>query len=91
MMGMMGRGDMFSRFRSGVNEAMAVAAMAALLVALFASVYISRRVVAPLHEITRASLRIADGHFEQRVVAPEAGMAHSDELGPAGAGLQPDG
>ena len=81
MMGMMGRGDMFSRFRSGVNEAMAVAAIAALLVALFASVYISRRVVAPLHDITRASLRIADGHFEQRVVAPEAGIAHSDELG----------
>ena len=91
MMGMMGRMDMFSRFRSGVNEALAVAAIAAALAALVASISISRRVVAPRachHAGQPAHCR---GHFEERVVTPEAGLAHSDELGPAGAGLQPDG
>ena len=91
MMGMMGRMDMFRRFRSGVNESLAVAAFAAGLAALIASITISRRVVAPVHAITRASLRIAEGHFGERVVTPQAGLAHSDELGPAGTGFQPDG
>jgi signal transduction histidine kinase len=80
MMGMMGRMDIFSRFRSGVNEAMAVAGFAAGLTALVASITISRRVVAPVHAITRASLRIAEGHFEERVVTPQAGLAHNEEL-----------
>jgi len=80
MMGMMGRMDLFSRFRSGVNESLAVAAFAAGLAALIASITISRRVVAPVHAITRASLRIAEGHFGERVVTADAGLAHSDEL-----------
>ena len=80
MGGMMGRMDLFSRFRSGVNESLAVATFAAALAALAASITISRRVVAPVHAITRASLRIAEGHFEERVVTSDAGLVHSDEL-----------
>ena len=83
MMGMMGEQggmEMFSGFRSGVNEALSVAAIAALLAALIASIVVSRRVVAPVHAITQASLRIADGHFDQRVAVSGKGPAHADEL-----------
>lgn len=83
MMGMMGEQggmEMFSGFRSGVNEALTVAAIAALFAALIASIVVSRRVVAPVHAITQASLRIADGHFDQRVAVSGNGLAHADEL-----------
>lgn len=82
MGGMMGGTgmDMFDNFRAGVNESLAIAAFAALVVALVASIFISRRVVAPLQEITQASLRIADGHFKQRVVFPDGDPQNMDEL-----------
>jgi histidine kinase len=82
MGGMMGGTgmDMFVNFRAGVNESLAIAAFAALVVALVASIFISRRVVAPLQEITQASLRIADGHFKQRVVVPDGDPQNMDEL-----------
>jgi histidine kinase len=83
MMGMMGtpnRMDMFSGFRSGVNEALAVAAGAALLAAFVVSIWISRKVVAPVQAITHASLRIADGKFNQRVVVPGSDPENMDEL-----------
>jgi histidine kinase len=82
MGGMMGGTgtDMFVNFRAGVNESLAIAAFAALVVALVASIFISRRVVAPLQEITQASLRIADGHFKQRVVVLDGDPQNMDEL-----------
>jgi histidine kinase len=83
MMGMMGTPngmDMFSGFRSGVNEALTVAAGAALLAAIVVSVLISRRIVAPIQAITKASLRIADGHFDQRVGLAGSDPEYADEL-----------
>lgn len=83
MMGMMGSAagqDMFGGFRSGVNEALAVAALAASLAALVVSVLISRRVVAPIQAITKASLRIADGHYDQRVGVADGDPEYADEL-----------
>ncbi len=83
MMGMMGRAaemDMFGGFRSGVNEALAVAILAASFAALLVSVVISRRVVAPIQAITKASLRIADGHFGQRVDVVDDVLEYADEL-----------
>jgi histidine kinase len=83
MMGMMGSAaeqDMFGGFRSGVNEALAVAALAASLAALVVSVLISRRVVAPIQAITKASLRIADGHYDQSVGVADGDPAYADEL-----------
>ncbi len=84
MAGMMGGGGpmgMFANFRAGVNEALAVAGAVALLAALVASVFISRRVVAPVQAITHASQRIADGHYDYRVAAPENDLETADELG----------
>jgi histidine kinase len=70
--------SLFTSFRSGVNEALALAAAAALLAALAASVLVSRWVVAPLQAVTRASRRIADGHYDERVAVP--GSPGADEL-----------
>jgi two-component system sensor histidine kinase BaeS len=84
MMGMMGDAtglDMFGGFRSGVNEALAVAALAASLAAIVVSVLISRRVVAPIQAITKASLQIADGHFDQRLHLSDGNPEYADELG----------
>ncbi len=81
MMGEMMDGmDMFSGFRSGVNEALIIATVSAILAALAASVWMSRRVVAPLQELTQASLRIAAGHFDQRVTVRSSGSDQRDEL-----------
>ena len=66
-------------FRSGVNEALAWAALAAVVVASGVSLLISRRIVAPIQEMTRASQRIATGKFDERVNA-----AGQDELGQLG-------
>lgn len=83
MMGMMGGTaglDMFGGFRSGVNEALAVAALSALFAAIVVSIIISRRVVAPIQAITKASLRIADGHYDQRVGLADGNPEYGDEL-----------
>jgi len=82
MPGMMGgkKPDMFSGFRSGVNEALTISAGAALLAALGVSVWMSRKVVAPVQAITQASLRIADGHFNQRVSGANDDPQYADEL-----------
>jgi signal transduction histidine kinase len=80
MMGMTNDADMFSGFRSGVNEALAISAGAALLAALVVSLWMSRKVVAPVQAITHASLRIADGHFDQRVGGSDVDPEKMDEL-----------
>ncbi len=81
MMGDMMEGmDMFSGFRSGVNEALIIAAASATLIALVVSIWMSRRVVAPLQELTQASLRIAAGQFDQRVAVGAYGSDQRDEL-----------
>jgi two-component system sensor histidine kinase BaeS len=87
MMGMMGSPtsvDIFGGFRAGVNEALAVATAASVAVAFAASIFISRRVVAPVQEITQASLRIADGQYNQRVVVANRDSQTMDELAKLG-------
>ena len=79
-MGGSGRMELFNSFRSGVNEALALSAIAALLAAFIASIFISRKLVAPVHAMTQASLRISEGHFEQRVTVPDRDSKYADEL-----------
>ncbi len=81
MMGMMGidmQADLYASFRSAVNEALAVAALAAVGVAMVTSALVSRQVVAPIKAMMQASSRIAEGHYDQRVVVP--GDLARDEL-----------
>ena len=83
--GMMGQGQgmmqgFYAEFRGGLNEALAWAALAAVIVAVGVSLALSRRIVSPLRAMTSASRRIAEGHFEERVQ-----VTSQDELGQMGA------
>jgi histidine kinase len=81
MMGMMGmelETDLFSSFRAAFNEALTLAGLAALGVAVVTSVLVSRQVVAPIKAMMEASGRIAEGNYEQRVILP--GKPDPDEL-----------
>ncbi len=69
-------GAAFQNFRSSFYEALGWAGLAALIVALIVSVFISRGLAAPLRSMTAASRRVAEGHYSERV--PAGG---SDELG----------
>jgi signal transduction histidine kinase len=74
--------DLFTSFRAAVTEALALAALSALLVAAAASYLISRQVVAPVTEMKNASRRIAEGHYDERVrVAGDISRNGQDELG----------
>lgn len=70
-----GRSQLFIDYRAGFNDALMIATLAAMLVALALSLVFSRSVVAPVQAMSLASQRIADGHYEERV--PVEG---SDEL-----------
>ncbi len=69
----------YEDFRSGVNEAFGVAALAAVIVAAGLSLALSRRIIAPLREMTSASRRIAEGKYDERVAVKSL-----DELGQLG-------
>jgi len=62
--------DLYRNFRAAVTEALALAALAAGLAAVVVSVVVSRQVVAPIQAMRRASARIAEGHYAERVVIP---------------------
>lgn len=66
----------YENFQASLNEAFLWAGGTAVALALFASLLFSRQVVRPLQAISNASLRIADGHYEERV-----GEEWDDEFG----------
>lgn len=75
MSGMMGnRGGMgqaiYGNFQAGVMEALAWASLAALLAAMLVSWFVSRQVVTPILGMMQASQRIAEGHYDERVLVP---------------------
>jgi histidine kinase len=74
--------DFYISFRAAVTDALSLAAIAAALIALIASIFISRQVVAPVKQMTAASRRIAEGHYEERVQIPgDVSTNELDELG----------
>lgn len=64
---MMMGGDLFANFRLAVREALFLAASAALLAAILVSAFVTRQVVTPIQQMTAASQRIAQGHYDERV------------------------
>ncbi len=84
MGGMMGAdlgSDLYANFRLAMGEALFRAGLAAFIAALGVSVYISRRIVAPVQEMTTASQYVADGHYDQRVQVPgDIASGDLDEL-----------
>jgi signal transduction histidine kinase len=74
--GMMGMGQgqgqgfgktLFENFRASMFESLGYAVAASVLAALLVSLFLSRRIVAPVRDLTDASLRLADGHYDERV------------------------
>ena len=59
--------DLFGNFRQALTESIAVAIGISTLMAILLSLYVSRRVVAPIQEMMRASRRIAAGHYDERI------------------------
>jgi histidine kinase len=78
--GMAGGSDLFTNFQAAMNEVLLWGAGASILAALITAWWLSRQLVAPIQDMTRASQRIAGGQFEQRVAAPAPGN-QADELG----------
>ncbi len=75
-------GDLFLRFRQALNEALWWATLVAVLTAIGASWFVTRQVVTPIQAISRASQRITQGHYHERVIVP--GLVSEgvlDELG----------
>lgn len=73
--------DLFVNFRAAVRDALLAAAVAAALVAVAMSFFISRRIVAPVDSMVRASKRIARGEYSERV--PVVGQDQLAGLGVA--------
>jgi len=58
---------LFDNFRASMFQSLGYAVTASVLVALLVSLFLSRRIVAPIRTLTDASQQIADGHYEKRV------------------------
>jgi signal transduction histidine kinase len=59
--------QLYLDFRASFNEALMYAALAAMFVALVISLFFSRSVIAPVRALSRATQRIADGCYDERV------------------------
>ncbi len=70
-----------NNYLAGLTEALLIALLAAVLVAVIVSLFVTRQVVAPVQDMLRASQRIADGHYDERVHVPgDVGAGELDEL-----------
>ena len=58
---------LFESFRASMFESLAYAVTASVLAALLVSLFLSRRIVAPVRRLTDASQHIAEGHYDERV------------------------
>ena len=74
--------DLFRSFRAALSEALLRAMLVAGLAAMAVSWLVTRQIVAPIQAISRASQRIAQGQYDERVAVP-GDLAHGllDELG----------
>jgi len=58
---------LFENFRASMFESLGYAVSASVLAALLLSLFLSRRIVAPVRTLTDASQRITGGHYSERV------------------------
>jgi two-component system sensor histidine kinase BaeS len=74
--------SLYTNFRAAVTEALGVAALAATVMAVITSLFVSRQVVAPVQAMMAASQRIAEGNYSERVQVPgDILKGEQDELG----------
>ena len=73
--------ELFANYTTSVTEALSLAALAALIAAVFASFFISRQVVGPIERMMKLSHRIAEGEYEERLkISGSLQSNHLDEL-----------
>ncbi len=60
-------GQLYVDFRASFNEALMYATLAAMLAAFTLSLFFSRSVISPIHAMSLATQRIADGRYDERV------------------------
>ena len=70
---------LYNNFRDSFNDALAYSLIASGLAALAVSLVFSRSIIAPLQAMMKASQRIANGHYDERVR-----VTGSDELAQLG-------
>ena len=58
---------LFQNFRASLFESLGYAVTASVLAAILVSLFLSRRIVAPVRTLTNASQHLADGHYDERV------------------------
>jgi signal transduction histidine kinase len=58
---------LFENFRASLFDSLKYAVTASVLAALLVSLFLGRRIVAPVRALTDASQHIADGHYAKRV------------------------
>jgi two-component system sensor histidine kinase BaeS len=74
--------DLFSNFRVALTESLRLATLVAFIAAVPVSIFVSRRIVAPIQRMMQASRRIADGHYDERVDLTTGSIGEDmDELG----------
>jgi histidine kinase len=74
--------DLLANFLTAINEALLLATGAAFAAAISISIFITRRIVAPIQRMMTASQSIADGHYDERVELPGGIVGEQmDELG----------
>src|SRR6266540_3545197 len=72
--GMMG--EFYQNFQASFNESLLTSIFVAMAAAIAVSFIFSRSIIAPIRDMTAASQRIANGHYDERV-----NSLGSDELG----------
>ncbi|MBZ0291528.1 MAG: HAMP domain-containing protein [Anaerolineae bacterium] len=68
--------ELNNNFRQAINSTLLIATAAATVAAGIVSAYVTRRIAMPIQQAVRASERIANGHYEERLP-----VYSEDELG----------
>lgn len=67
--------DLLATFQQAVLSSLVLAALASLMAGLLTSLFLTRQILRSLRHLTQSSQRIANGHYNERVVIPD-----TDEL-----------
>jgi len=70
--------DLYASFQSAFTDALLLGLLTSAGTAVIASLLMDREITRPVEQLTQATRRIADGHFEERV--PAAPAPAGDEL-----------
>lgn len=70
--------NLYENFRAAVNDSLVISAAAGLIIAIIASILVSRLIIRPVEKLTEASQHIAKGDYSYRISDEDI---QEDELG----------